>query len=128
MSDKEKILFKQLSAYKRKYFLNLLLKGLIISTAILLGLFLIFNYLEYTFQFGINIRSFLFFSFVITSLYLLGRFVIIPGYKIANIDKAMNNEIAARQIGNYFPEIKDKLLNIIQLRSKSGDSFFVTAG
>lgn len=128
MSDREKILFKQLSAYKRKYFLNLFLKGLIISTAVLLGMFLVFNYLEYTFQFGINIRTFLFFSFVITSLYLLGRLVIIPAYKIANINKAMDNEIAARQIGNYFPEIKDKLLNIIQLRNKSGDSYFVTAG
>ncbi len=128
MSNKEKILANQLKAFKKKYFFNLLIRGAIISLASMLVLFLFFNYLEYSFQFGINVRTALFFAYIIIALSLLFVFVLKPGTYLVKLDTAMNDESAARQIGSYFPEISDKLLNIIQLRNSNASVQLVTAG
>jgi hypothetical protein len=129
MSEKENIILSQLRAYKRKHFFNLIIRGLIITLSTLLILFLIVNYLEYAFQFGINIRTILFFTFLIISLGLIINYVVLPGFKLTQLDKAMDDDIAAKNIGLHFPEISDKLLNIIQLRrNKEQQDVLVVAG
>ncbi len=117
MSDKEKNILSEINHYKRKSIISLVLKGLIISLAAVLFLFIIINYLEYSFQFGIAVRACLFFSFLTLSTYLLIRYVVLPLSKLFRLEKAIDNETAAREIGIFFPEIRDKLLNIIQLRN-----------
>jgi hypothetical protein len=129
MSDKEKILFKQINAFKRKYFLNLALKGLMIVFSALIILFIIINTLEYTFQFGTLVRAFLFFFFLGIGITLFINYIIMPAIKLTKLDKAMGDEIAAKQIGQFFPIISDKLLNIIQLRNNiSSSSQLIEAG
>ncbi len=117
MSDKEKNILSEINSYKKKAIANLVLKGLIITLTSLLFLFIGFNYLEYSFQFGVVIRGFLFFSFLSLSVYFLTWYIFLPLSKLFHLDKAINTEKAAQKIGQHFPEIRDKLLNIIQLRS-----------
>ncbi len=129
MSEKEKIILSQMRAYKRKHFFNLIVKGLLITLSTLLILFLVFNYLEYAFQFGVNIRTVLFFTFIVLSLVLMFKYVFLPAFKLTRLDQAMGDEYAAYNIGKYFPEISDKLLNIIQLRREKGrENQLVVAG
>ncbi|HNP18390.1 MAG TPA: hypothetical protein PKL31_08160 [Fulvivirga sp.] len=129
MSEKEKHILSQLRAYKRKHFFNLIVKGLLITFSTLLILFLVFNYLEYTFQFGVNIRTVLFFTFILLSLVLMIKYVLLPATKLTRLDRAMGDEYAALNIGKYFPEISDKLLNIIQLRrNNERENQLVVAG
>ncbi|QSE99316.1 hypothetical protein JR347_03430 [Fulvivirga lutea] len=45
--------------------------------------------------------------------------------KLFNLNKAIKDDDAAKSIGNTFPEIRDKLLNIIQLQSNSSNSLAV---
>src|SRR5699024_3684257 len=39
-----------------------------------------------------------------------------PLFQLFNLRKQLSHEEAAKQIGEYFPEINDKLLNIIELQ------------
>lgn len=127
MSDKEKSILLDIKRFKRKFILNLVLRGAIISLSSILFLFTAINILEYTFQFGINGRTLLFFSYLLFTLLALIYYVFIPGSKLIKLDQFMDTASAAKQIGEHFPEIRDKLLNIIQLRDKSSSNSLAAA-
>jgi len=102
--------------YKKKFYRNLLIGGFLLSTSIVLSFYLLANIFEYLGRFSTGIRAAIFIGFIITSISLLIIHIIVPFLKSRNIHGGMGDEDAARQIGSYFPEIKDKLLNIIQLQ------------
>lgn len=111
----DKIL-NRLKAYKRKYYQNILIRGIILSSALLLSIFLLFNSLEYTFRLGSYVRGGLLFIFIIVFVVVFWKWVLNPLFQIFNLKKQLSHEEAAKQIGQYFPEINDKLLNIIELQ------------
>jgi len=69
-------LLMRIEEYKRKFYLNQLIKGSIFSAAVLLSAFLVFNTLEYFGHFGTVFRGILFFAFVIALLASLFFWVI----------------------------------------------------
>ena len=105
----------KLSTYKSKYYLNLLMKGGIIASGILLSIYLIVSLLEYSIRFDTIFRAILFFTFIATGLIILARYIFMPGSRLFLKNRQLSNEEAARNIGSHFPVVKDKLLNIIQL-------------
>ncbi|MEQ8925132.1 MAG: DUF4175 family protein [Fulvivirga sp.] len=120
MSEKEKIIRSEIASFKRKKIISLVIKGIIITFSILISLFILFNTLEFSFQFGVSIRSILFFTFILSCALLIVVFIVKPAIKLLNLNKAIKDDDAAKFIGNTFPEIKDKLLNILQLRTNMG--------
>ena len=48
---------------------------------------------------------------------MLIKFIFIPLAKLNKLGKIISNEEAARVIGKHFSEVKDKLLNVLQLKS-----------
>lgn len=110
------MVLQQLQAFKKKFYLNLLVKGLLISGGLLLTCFFVYNLLEYFFYFPYYVRAFLFFSFIGLTFYALLRWVVTPLSAFANLRKLLTDEQAAQQVGTYYPQIKDKLLNAIQLQ------------
>lgn len=114
----ETLLIK-LDEYKRKYYLNLLLKGVIFSAAVLLSAYLIFNTVEYFGRFGTTFRGILFFTFLAVLLLTLVFWIIKPLVFLYGMQKPLSNEEAAKQVGKYFPEVGDKLLNTLQLANLS---------
>ncbi len=121
-------LINRLKTYKKKYYFNLLLKGSLLSLTILVSLFLIFSTLEFTLRFNSPIRAVLFFSFLIALISVLYFWVIIPLIKLIDNKRQISDEVAASQIGHYFPLIADKLLNTIQLQQfNTGDNSLIIA-
>lgn len=114
-----KIIHDKLRTYKKKYFLNKLIKGVILLLAIFFAIYLIINILEFSFRFNSIVRTTLFFL----SLALIGvftfRWIAWPIYQLLTLDKQLSDEKAAKQIGEYFPDIKDKLTNLLQLEKLS---------
>ena len=108
-------IIQQLRAYKRKYYLNKLARGSIYFGAVLLTVYLLFNSIEYTARLGSVGRAILFFSFLALFVFILVRWIILPLVRLVNNQRQLSDEEAARQIGAFFPEVKDKLLNILQL-------------
>lgn len=105
----------KISDYKKKFYKNQLIKGLLISIALLLGLFLFINFLEFFGRFNTLVRITLLITFLGVSAYTLTQYILKPAFYLLNINKPISNEEAAVQIGLFFPNIKDKLLNAIQL-------------
>lgn len=112
-------LLLRLEEYKRKYYLNLLLKGIIFSAAVLLSAYLIFNTAEYFAHFSTTVRGVLFFTFLSVLLLTLIFWIIKPALYLYGKQKPLSDEAAALQVGKFFPEVGDKLLNTLQLASLS---------
>lgn len=108
-------LLMRLEDYKRKFYLNRLIKGTIFSVTLILSAFLVFNTLEYFGHFGTTFRAVLFFSFLIAFLTSVILWVIKPAMFLYGKQKPLSNEQAAEQIGRFFPEVSDKLINTLQL-------------
>jgi hypothetical protein len=106
---------QKLKAYKQKYYMNMLIKGSIFLLLYGLLSFLFAAGLEYFFRLSSNGRLLLLIGFSGVFLYTFIRYVIRPVWSLLYLHKHLSDEEAARQIGNYFPEVKDKLLNILQL-------------
>ena len=115
MGDTYQILINKLDEFIRKYYINQLLKGVLLFVAIFLISFLLVNGLEYYGHFGTIPRTILFYLFVSVSILILCHYIITPLLKIRKIGKIISHEQASEIIGIHFTEIQDKLLNTLQL-------------
>ena len=116
------MLEQNIKKYKQKYYLNKVVKGGIFALAIMLTSFLLINAFEYFGNFGTSLRAMLFYSFVITALMALGVWVIEPLTRVLLNNRQLSDKDAAKDIGSYFPEIQDKLLNVLQLQEVHANS------
>ncbi|AEI46588.1 DUF4175 family protein [Runella slithyformis] len=114
------VLQERIGEYKRKFYLNQLVKGVIFAAAFVLSAYLFVNTIEYFGRFSSAVRGTLFFGFLAILGYALARWVVTPLVHLYGLRKSLSDEEAAGQIGNFFPEIGDKLLNTLQLRNLSG--------
>lgn len=113
-------IIQKLEKFYKKFYINELLKGAILFFAIGLLYLLLTVSLEYFFWLGKNTRLILFWSFIIVEIALFCRFLLFPLFKLFKISKGITYEEAAKMIGKHFPEVNDKLLNILQLK-KAGE-------
>jgi len=116
MENSYNLLIKKLDEFIRKYYINRLLRGLIYTFSIISAAFIIVNILEYYGWFNPKVRAILFFSFITISSIITIRFFLIPILKLYRIGKIISYEQASEIIGNHFANVKDKLLNILQLK------------
>lgn len=120
MTDNYQILIRKLDEFIRKYYRNKLLRGSLLFIAVLLVSYLLFITLEFFWHFGTVTRSILFYLFVFLNGSALVYFIAEPVLKIRKIGKIISHEQAATIIGQHFGEIKDKLLNTLQLKQLEG--------
>jgi len=109
------ILLEKLDAFIRKYYKNRLIRGLIWFVAGATSLFFLTSFLEYIGNFSSSVRTVLFWVFMLFSVSVLIRFVVIPLLKLYHMGDRINHEQAAIIVGTHFPDIQDKLLNTLQL-------------
>lgn len=117
--DNYQLLVEKLDQFIRKYYVNQLLRGALYSVGTILLLFLAVSLLEHYFFFGKGGRKLLFFGFVGTSLLALGFWVIRPLLAYFQLGKVISHEQAAQIIGEHFTNVKDKLLNVLQLKNQA---------
>ncbi|WP_242921662.1 DUF4175 family protein [Pontibacter liquoris] len=110
-------LLHQLQEFKQKFYRNMLLRGSIFAVGLLLSVYIMYSLLEYMFYFPEYVRAFLLFSFVAVVVYVLVRWIVLPLSALANLKKVLTDEQAAQRIGSHYPDIRDKLLNAIQLKN-----------
>lgn len=110
---------QQLDAFIRKYYKNLLIKGVLLDLLCIGAVFLLFSLMEYFSYFNQNARLILLLLFGLIFLLSLIFWILIPLSKYYRLGKTLTYEQAAEIISTYFPEIEDKLLNVLQLNSLS---------
>ena len=109
-------LIENLDRFIRKYYTNQAIRGGIFSVIYVLGFFLAINLLEYYLYLSPILRKVLFYSFIGSSAAFVGRFLVIPLLHQYRLGKVISHEQAAEIIGRHFAQVKDKLLNILQLK------------
>ena len=117
----------KLEEFIKRYYTNELLKGAILSFAIGLLYFIVTLFIEYMLWLNPTARTILFWVFVIVEVGLFVKFIAIPLSHLFNLRKGINHEIASKLIGNHFPEVNDKLLNILQLNQSTDQSDLLVA-
>lgn len=94
------------------------LNGFYISLSILLLFFVTLLLFESIGNFNSAVRSILFFSFLIISAALLIYLSIFPFLKGLGIFNKPDHFKTASRVGSYFPDLKDELINSLQLISE----------
>ena len=111
------LLIKKLDQFIRKYYTNEIIRGSIYSISVLLLSYLLISVSEYFNHFSPIVRGLLFYSFLLLNLTVISITILRPLLHYYKLGKVIGHDQAARIIGQHFPEVKDKLLNVLQLKS-----------
>ncbi len=127
MTKNFNLLVKKIDKFIKRYYKNIIIKGVIYFLASIGSIFLIYVLLEYFGYFSSFFRGVLFYSFIVISIFILIRNIIVPSLKLYKIGKTIDQEEAARVVGKHFKGvIDDKIINVIQLNrflDKKTDNF-----
>jgi hypothetical protein len=115
-------LIGKLEDFIRKYYQNKLLRGVLYSTSLLALFFLLISVIEYVGENGIVLRAVLFYSYLALSCFVLVFYILKPIFGLFRIGKSLSHEHAAELIGQHFNEVKDKLINTLQLQKQLDDN------
>ncbi len=121
------IIQQKLEAFIKKYYTNELIKGAILFFAIGVLYLLVTLLIEYFLWLNPLGRRLLFWTFIIVELGLFLRFIAFPLARLFKFRKGIDYEDASRIIGNHFPQVSDKLLNVIQLNQNRRESELLAA-
>ena len=111
-------MIQKLDQFTRKYYINKLIRGTIYFVGISTALFILFNLLESQFYFSKSIRKGFVFAFIGISGWSLWKFIFTPLLHYFRLGKLISHEEAAKIIGTHFSDVKDKLLNVLQLKNQ----------
>jgi len=111
-------LIGKIEDFTRKFYLNRLIQGVLVGAVLWIVFYLIINGLEYVSWFPPKGRFVLFLFLLAGSAFVAVYYFLIPLVNLIRFRKKMSVEQASVLIGKFFPEIKDKLLNTIQLSNQ----------
>ena len=117
---------EKIRLFKKKYYLNIFIRGTLISILVVLSYFLIAALLEYNLWLSPWIRFAIVLTFVVVVMFCLYRFLKEP-IQWWFVKRGLDEEQSAKVIGNYLPKAKDRLLNLIQLSSHKNKSSLLFA-
>lgn len=117
----------KLEQFIKRFYTNELLKGVILFFAIGFLYFLFTLFVEYILWLNPTARTILFWVFICVEVALFFKFIAIPLAKLFKLQKGINYKDASKIIGNHFPEVNDKLLNVLQLKDESTESELLLA-
>ena len=117
----------KLEQFINRYYTNELIKGGILFFAIGLLYFLFTLFIESVLWLNPLARTVLFWLFILVEVGLLAKFIAIPLAKLFKLQKGINYVDASKIIGKHFPEVNDKLLNVLQLNQHDNQSELLLA-
>ncbi|MEO5910021.1 MAG: hypothetical protein ABIP95_03990 [Pelobium sp.] len=115
-------LINKIDDFIRKYYLNKVVRGLIWLAGIFILSYLLIIVSEYFSYFNSNVRTVLFYTFSASQLLLLYYLVLRHLINYLKLGAVISHEQASEIIGAHFPNIKDKLINTIQLKKQSQEN------
>ena len=117
----------KLQEFIQKFYINELLKGALLFFSIGLLYFFATLFIEHFLWLQPVARTILFWLFILVEIALLVFYIFIPVSKLIGFRKGITTLDASKIIGNHFPEVSDKLLNMLQLKNESKHSELIAA-
>ncbi|MBQ0733731.1 DUF4175 family protein [Aquimarina celericrescens] len=119
---------RKLERFIKKYYANELIKGIILFFAIGVVYFLATLLIENFLWLGRLGRTILFWLFIAVEISLFIKFIILPITQLFRLTRGISYQDASEIIGDHFPEVNDKLLNLLQLSENDSSSSLLLAG
>ena len=118
----------KLERFIRRYYLNRLVRGTILFVATGLLYLILTLFIEHQFWLNTEWRTVLFWCFVLVEFTLFLGLMAIPLAQLFNLRKGISFEDASEIIGKHFPEVDDRLTNVLQLsRSKAQSELLIAS-
>ncbi|MBL4605445.1 MAG: DUF4175 family protein [Flavobacteriaceae bacterium] len=118
---------RKLEGFYKKYYTNELIKGTILFVSFGLLYFFFTIYIEFFLWLEPVFRTLLFWVFMLVEGLLFFKLIALPIFHLIKMKKGISNTESSKIIGEYFPEVRDKLLNIIQLKNESKETELLLA-
>lgn len=116
-------IMRALDAFVRKYYKSRLIRGSLWTVGLLVGLFLLAVLIEHFGWLPSVGRGLLFWGGLVVAVVAISLLVIRPLLKMYGLSKKrLSHAEAARIIGKHFPEVSDRLLNLLQLMEDTPQS------
>ncbi|MEY8020387.1 DUF4175 family protein [Muriicola sp. SD30] len=108
-------ILNKLSGFISKYYKTQILKGGFLFMAMALLFWMASLALEYFLWLGSDLRAILLISVLIGTAILFVRYIGMPLMSLFRLQKGLDLKSAAGIIGNHFPKVGDRLLNLLDL-------------
>lgn len=117
----------KLRQFTKKYYTKILIKGILLFLALGLLFFFVILGVEYFLWLNSTGRFILLFVFIAVELYLLFRYILTPIFYLFKLKKGISNRQASLIIGKHFPNVGDKLYNLLDLKDDTNQSELLLA-
>ena len=126
--DNYTVIERKLEQFIKRFYSNELIKGTILFLSIGLIYFIFTLFIEYVLWLNPLFRTILFWTFILVETALFSKLIANPISRLFKLKKGINYEQASQIIGNHFPEVNDKLLNVLQLKQNNEKTELLLAG
>ena len=125
--DKFKNIQEKLRGFIKKFYINEIIRGIILFLSFGLLYFIFTLFIEYFLWLKPIARTILFWVFIFVELGLIVKLIIFPILKLIGLQKGISLNEASKIIGSHFHEVDDKLLNVLQLNESNSQSDLLLA-
>jgi hypothetical protein len=122
MNEELNILLKKLEKFKRKYFLFRLIRSFIYYSIFLISIVTVFIFFESKLYLHPNIKKALLYFNIFLFAVFFSHSALLLIFKVLKKSSRDEKLRLSKVISKFFPDIKDKLVNVIEL--KSNDNLF----
>lgn len=120
MNTSENLLWGHIKEFRRKFYVNRIIRGSIALLLISSSMFFLSVTGEGLLGFSSGVRTVMFYVLGATFLGVAGYAIAWPAMKLFNLSKPLSDTEIANLVRRHFPDIDDKLLNLLELRTFAG--------
>lgn len=107
---------QQLQSFRKKFYTDKIIRGSLILALLISSMLFVALLSEGLFGFSTSTRTVIVFLLAATFLGTLGYMVLWPAYQLFNQSKGISDFQIADMVRRFFPNVNDKLTNLLQLR------------
>jgi hypothetical protein len=119
MEKSYKQFVEKLNAYIRKFYFYQLIRGLLLFLVLFVCYYILISFLEYINYFNPGFKLVIILFTVFFTLLIFHYFVFLPLIKLFGIGKRVTYADISARLSLAFPDIADKLINIVELHNES---------
>ncbi len=123
MTESFNILVDKLKLFRRKFYIYKLVKGFLLTLLVSILVYTLLSVIEYLAYLPSPARTFIFYAAIVFLAVMILQFVFVPFFQLIRVFRQLSDENINKIIVTHFPEIKDKLLNILEL-ARLNDSIY----
>ncbi|MFY9152228.1 MAG: hypothetical protein WAO52_09450 [Prolixibacteraceae bacterium] len=123
MDKNYKQFVNKLNAYIRKFYLYQLIRGFILFIVVTALYFSLISLLEYFSYFDPKVKLYIFILTILLTFFIFIYFLVVPILKLFGAGKRISYYDVSSLLSKTYPEIKDKLINVIELENETGSNY-----